>query len=107
MNVPPVFRIMRRAAGMKLRTPAPDNHPQPPSYSPDDNGSVTTTSATSAGTYSHAVKLCLATEMTMQRKLAKSVRLIAVRKTDDERLLDVRRAVAESVSAIAIPERPK
>jgi hypothetical protein len=43
----------------------------------------------------------------MPRKRAKTVRLIAVRKTDAERLLDVRRAVAEGVSAIAIPKRPK
>ena len=49
----------------------------------------------------------MATEMTMPRKPAKAVRLVEIRKTDAERLLDVRRAVAEGICAIAIPERPK
>jgi hypothetical protein len=43
----------------------------------------------------------------MPRNPAKTVRVIAVRKTDAERLLDVRRAVDEGISAIAIPKRPK
>ena len=46
-------------------------------------------------------------EMEMARRPAKAVRLSEIRKTDAERLLDVRRAVAEAVCAIAVPERPK
>jgi hypothetical protein len=43
----------------------------------------------------------------MAPKPAKPIRAIAVRKTDGERLLDVRRAVDEGIFAIAIPKRPK
>ena len=46
-------------------------------------------------------------EFSIGVKQSKTVRLTPHRGTDDERLLDIRRTVAEGVSAIAIPTRPK
>jgi hypothetical protein len=41
----------------------------------------------------------------MPRKPAKTIQLAETAKTEEEKLLDVRRTIAEGVAAIAIPTR--